>query len=160
MLISALSLDIIQMYSESSHFYSHITDMARMLALYRYGGIYLDTDVILLRNLNDIDDAVGMESGSLTSPWEYVPRTELNRIVVNGAQNRRAIMLGHSLLTTSIGAVMKFSRAESPFVLQCMQLALKRYNPTVWGSIGPDVRFPRSCLLHRADLWAMLWLSL
>lgn len=81
-------LDVVALYSQTEYFYSHITDMARMLALYRYGGTYVDTDIVLLRSLDDVDNVIGMESGSLLVPWDVVPASSNERAVANGAWRR------------------------------------------------------------------------
>lgn len=49
---------------ESSQFkVSHTSDMLRTLTLWRYGGIYLDTDVIVLKSFDDLsENFVGVES--------------------------------------------------------------------------------------------------
>ena len=47
---------------EVGHFwYSHVSDMLRLLVLYRYGGVYLDTDVVVTRSFHDIDNALGYQ---------------------------------------------------------------------------------------------------
>ena len=39
----------------SDHWYSHETNILRLLLLYKWGGVYLDTDVILVRSLNSLE---------------------------------------------------------------------------------------------------------
>ncbi|KAJ7969301.1 alpha 1,4-glycosyltransferase family protein [Quillaja saponaria] len=43
-------------------FYStHYSELVRLAALYKYGGIYLDSDVIVLKSLSSLDNSVGLE---------------------------------------------------------------------------------------------------
>ncbi|KAG2688051.1 hypothetical protein I3760_09G076100 [Carya illinoinensis] len=43
-------------------FYStHYIELARLAALYKYGGIYLDSDIIILKPLSGLNNTVGME---------------------------------------------------------------------------------------------------
>ncbi|KAG6695061.1 hypothetical protein I3843_09G076500 [Carya illinoinensis] len=43
-------------------FYStHYSELARLAALYKYGGIYLDSDIIILKPLSGLNNTVGME---------------------------------------------------------------------------------------------------
>ena len=77
-------IDVVDMYSDTEYFYSHVTDFARMLALYRYGGTYVDTDLILLRSLDDVDNVIGMESGNLLVSRDAIPSGNHNRVTANG----------------------------------------------------------------------------
>lgn len=97
--------DAAAMYGTTEYFYSHLTDFARMLALYRYGGTYIDTDILLLRSIDDMDDFVGMESGSLLTEWTHVPRGNMERVVVNGAATTHAwfiLVLCHCILIRAV----------------------------------------------------------
>lgn len=49
----------------SSYLFSHISDFLRFLTLYRYGGIYLDMDVVMLRSMEDVPpNYTGAESNT------------------------------------------------------------------------------------------------
>lgn len=49
----------------SSYLFSHISDFLRYLTLYRYGGIYLDMDVVMLRSMEDVPpNFTGAESNA------------------------------------------------------------------------------------------------
>ncbi|KAL5731403.1 lactosylceramide 4-alpha-galactosyltransferase [Ranunculus cassubicifolius] len=39
----------------------HYSELVRLAALYKYGGIYLDSDVIVLKPLSSLDNSVGLE---------------------------------------------------------------------------------------------------
>ncbi|XP_046858172.1 lactosylceramide 4-alpha-galactosyltransferase-like [Xenia sp. Carnegie-2017] len=48
---------------ERQNWYSHETDLIRLLLLYKYGGIYIDTDVIIVRDWHDLpSNVIGWES--------------------------------------------------------------------------------------------------
>ncbi|KAI4370885.1 hypothetical protein MLD38_019183 [Melastoma candidum] len=42
---------------------THYSELVRLAALYKYGGIYLDFDVIVLKPLSTLNNAVGLENG-------------------------------------------------------------------------------------------------
>jgi lactosylceramide 4-alpha-galactosyltransferase len=39
--------------------YNHVSDVARMVLLYQYGGVYLDTDYLTLRPLTALKNTLG-----------------------------------------------------------------------------------------------------
>ena len=41
--------------TRNSYWYSHETDLLRLLFLYKWGGVYLDTDMILVRSLDSLE---------------------------------------------------------------------------------------------------------
>ena len=50
---------------EGEHWYSHETDLLRLLILYKFGGIYLDTDMMIVRELHELPpNILGWESTS------------------------------------------------------------------------------------------------
>ncbi|EDW75882.1 uncharacterized protein Dwil_GK15176 [Drosophila willistoni] len=50
---------------QSRYLFSHLSDFLRYLTLYRYGGLYLDMDVVVLRSMEDIPpNYTGAESHS------------------------------------------------------------------------------------------------
>ncbi|CAG0914411.1 unnamed protein product [Notodromas monacha] len=40
---------------------SHTSDILRFATMYKYGGLYMDTDVIVLRSMDDLGNAVGLQ---------------------------------------------------------------------------------------------------
>lgn len=48
--------------------YAFVSDYARLWALYRYGGVYLDTDVELIRSVNDLCQRGGWMGRELPEP--------------------------------------------------------------------------------------------
>ena len=54
--------------SDGIHWYSHETDLLRLLLLYKFGGVYLDTDVIVVRSLDNlVANVLGWESKNLAN---------------------------------------------------------------------------------------------
>lgn len=43
-------------------YYIHYTELLRLAALYKYGGVYLDSDVVVLRPLDSLNNSLGTES--------------------------------------------------------------------------------------------------
>ena len=52
----------------SAQKYAFVSDYARFWILYKYGGLYFDTDVEVIRPLDDISDAVGKELTTGANP--------------------------------------------------------------------------------------------
>lgn len=48
--------------SKGKYWYSHMTDLFRTVALWRFGGWYLDTDVLVLRPLKALSNCAGFEN--------------------------------------------------------------------------------------------------
>merc|ERR1711933_342201 len=46
------------------YWYSHETDLIRLLTLYIYGGTYMDTDVVVINHMNSLQNLVAWESHS------------------------------------------------------------------------------------------------
>ena len=44
------------------YFYSHFTDMYRLLLLLNYGGVYMDTDILLQRDVSNLRNSLAIES--------------------------------------------------------------------------------------------------
>lgn len=77
-----------------SGLYGYVPDYLRLDVVYEQGGIYLDTDIELLRNLDDLlyQDAFGCVDGTLTwnagSGFGARPRMEILRVCRDYYQNR------------------------------------------------------------------------
>ena len=58
LIIDSPAHDFIEKFEKakrSSHWYSHETDLLRIFFLYKWGGVYLDTDMILVRSLDSLE---------------------------------------------------------------------------------------------------------
>jgi hypothetical protein len=54
----------IEEWKKSSNYFSHVTDAMRLALLWKYGGVYLDTDAPILRNIENIRNALGVQHPS------------------------------------------------------------------------------------------------
>jgi hypothetical protein len=52
-------------------FYSKVTNAVRALVVYKYGGIYLDYDMLVLRSLHDLSDTIAFETDSIIGSAYY-----------------------------------------------------------------------------------------
>lgn len=65
----------IPQYKSSSNYFSHLTDAMRLALLWKYGGVYLDTDAVVIRNLENVRNALGVQhtsdiaSGEINGMW-------------------------------------------------------------------------------------------
>ena len=50
----------IDKWKNREYFFSHITEIIRLATLWKYGGVYLDTDVVVMK-LDNLHNAVGAE---------------------------------------------------------------------------------------------------
>ncbi|CAA6671857.1 unnamed protein product [Spirodela intermedia] len=49
-------------WRKTKHYTIHYSELIRLAALYKYGGVYLDTDVIVLKPLSSLKNSIGMEN--------------------------------------------------------------------------------------------------
>jgi len=109
----------IEEWKKGPYFFSHITEIIRLASLYKYGGVYLDTDVIVMRDLGSLRNCLGTE--------------------LAGSQGEAKILNG---------AVLAFDRG-SPFIWEGMVEFNTTYRIDSWGWNGPELvtrvasRFPR-----------------
>ena len=106
--------------NESLHFrYAHESDLLRLVILSRHGGIYLDTDLLLLRPL---DDAI------VDNP---VLGVEYFKDTTQGSKTFGGMRLNN--------AFMGFPSPGNPYLDWIMQRVEESYNPKEWAAIGPDI---------------------
>ncbi|KAL6201664.1 hypothetical protein ACLB2K_025376 [Fragaria x ananassa] len=48
-------------WRKTKHYATHYSELVRLAALYKYGGIYLDSDIIVLKSLSSLSNCVGKE---------------------------------------------------------------------------------------------------
>lgn len=126
-------VDIPQRYFHvASNFKS---DIVRWFALDKYGGIYLDTDIIIIKDLNILYD-------------------KLNNL--NNIYGILDIEFG-----TKIGCCSLVMKANTNFSNACVNLVNKKlnyYKKLAWGDLGPDVvtqmykLFNKNLLLNSYDI--------
>ncbi|KAK8765078.1 hypothetical protein V5799_032318 [Amblyomma americanum] len=96
--------------NRSAYPVEHLADALRLAVIYKRGGVYLDSDVVMLRPLDMLPSFVSQ------SPAISAPRLEKGDSVSNG--------------------FLAFHRGE-PFLLELMNRVVKAYIPQAWASIGP-----------------------
>lgn len=113
-------LGVLDTRRTGEYWYSHETDLLRLLIMEKYGGVYLDTDVHVIK------------------PF---PRSLRN---VLGYQDRlttkRALKLA---LTKKLnGAVMIFERSNlflKKLIVEAINRLVRFYKPNDWGMLGPNL---------------------
>ncbi|XVF76793.1 hypothetical protein PTKIN_Ptkin13bG0295400 [Pterospermum kingtungense] len=88
--------------------FNHLSDLIRLAVLYKYGGVYLDTDFIFLKDLSGLKNTIGAQSiNQVTKKW-----ARLN------------------------GAVMIFD-IHHPILLEFLKEYATTFNGNRWGHNGP-----------------------
>ncbi|GER33172.1 alpha 1,4-glycosyltransferase family protein [Striga asiatica] len=49
-------------WKKTKYYPTHYSELIRLAALYKYGGIYLDSDMLVLKSLSDLNNTIGFES--------------------------------------------------------------------------------------------------
>ena len=122
-------------------FYSHVTDAVRLALLFRVGGVYLDTDVLLARpiRLAPPSRAEGATTRGMQPPTpssmatpSATPRPLHDALGIESYADPR---IGGPVLN---GAVMAFARG-SRFLWNCLHEFGADYQPGRWGWNGPEL---------------------
>lgn len=61
-------------WRKTKFYNTHYSELVRLAALYKYGGIYMDSDIIVLKSLSSLNNSVGME--------DKLPGSSLNGAVM------------------------------------------------------------------------------
>lgn len=61
-------------WRKTKFYNTHYSELVRLAALYKYGGIYVDSDIIVLKSLSSLNNSVGME--------DKLPGSSLNGAVM------------------------------------------------------------------------------
>ncbi|XP_047980454.1 lactosylceramide 4-alpha-galactosyltransferase-like [Salvia hispanica] len=85
----------------------NLSNLIRLAVLYKYGGIYLDTDFIILKNLEGLRNSIGAQSVDLFGNW-----TRLNN------------------------AILVFDR-NHPILYKFLEEFASTFDGNVWGHNGP-----------------------
>lgn len=88
-------------------FPQNLSNLIRLAVLYKYGGIYLDTDFIILKNLEGLRNSIGAQSVDLFGNW-----TRLNN------------------------AILVFDR-NHPILYKFLEEFASTFDGNVWGHNGP-----------------------
>lgn len=107
-------------WKRGQYLYSHFTDAFRLCVLWKYGGVYIDFDVLVLRDLGALRNSFGVEDEYGVDPlqpwWSSVlpARPSMNFAIAN------------------------FDRG-SAFLNYLMLQFHKVYDPAVWETVGPEL---------------------
>jgi Alpha 1,4-glycosyltransferase conserved region/Glycosyltransferase sugar-binding region containing DXD motif len=128
-------------WKTENYWYSNEANLLRLCLLYTEGGIYLDTDVILVRPL---------------VPRTFRPPRELSRDTFepNDSADETGLALDNAMARDGRSfhnAVMKFMQPGNPLLAAAITDFVQHYNGTVWGNNGPRV-FRRTCMVHTSML--------
>uniref|UniRef100_A0A6S9V4Q1 Alpha 1,4-glycosyltransferase domain-containing protein n=1 Tax=Chrysotila carterae TaxID=13221 RepID=A0A6S9V4Q1_CHRCT len=116
---------------EGPYYYSHLTDVLRLALLYKEGGVYLDSDVLLLRPFRLAD--VPTTHASLAPAAATAPMR--NAIGIESYTGSSWSPFRNHVLN---GAVLVFP-PSSPFLWNAMDEFARTYNPKLWGWNGPEL---------------------
>lgn len=108
---------------QSINKFVHMADAVRLLLLYRYGGFYSDTDMIILRDLTNLHNVVASDQVT-----EIMYTEDGHRIVGNKISN----------------AMLHMDKGQN-LVKCCMDNFKQAFTPRDWAAAGPD-------LIHRCFL--------
>jgi Glycosyltransferase sugar-binding region containing DXD motif/Alpha 1,4-glycosyltransferase conserved region len=115
-------------WKAQKYWYSNEANLLRLCLLYTEGGIYLDTDVILVRPLAAMEQSFVAQNADVN-----------DGLILDNTMARD----GKSFHN----AVMKFLQAGNPFLAAAIDDFVQNYNGTVWGNNGPRV-FRRTSTTH------------
>jgi Alpha 1,4-glycosyltransferase conserved region/Glycosyltransferase sugar-binding region containing DXD motif len=139
---TALWASRLDVWKTEKYWYSNEANLLRLCLLYTEGGIYLDTDVILVRPL---------------VPTTFrPPQRELSRDTFQprDSADETGLALDNAMARDGRSfhnAVMKFMQPGNPLLAAAITDFVQNYNGTVWGNNGPRV-FRRTSMAHMSML--------
>lgn len=129
-------LDGLADWRRGPYYYSHVTDAIRLALLFREGGVYMDTDVVLTRPIRLAATSGGPAHGTAPSPESsrasMTPRPLHDALGIESYADPRTKQL------TLNGAVMAFERG-SRFLWNCLHEFAADYKADRWGWHGPEL---------------------
>ena len=134
------------------NWYVDVSDLARLLLLYVYGGIYLDTDVIVVKPLVVVDVEDMNTNGNNNNNKRYTAPLPNNVLAWEQQQDDYDRSMS-SILTTkdngddkdshhqlANGAILKFLHPYNEFIGDCINEYMGTYSITnEWGYNGPQL---------------------
>jgi len=136
--LARLWADNLDFYRTEKFWFSNESNLLRLCLLYAHGGIYLDTDVVLVSPLVEEFDVAGAPSSGKDGDQQS-SRIHRKGLTVDNAMSRD----GGSYHC----AVMKFTKAGNHFLAAAIDNFFQNYNGIEWGNNGPRV-FKRTTLAH------------
>lgn len=97
--------------------YAFVADVARLKALYKFGGIYMDTDMELLKNIDDLLDNksfIGFESPEYVNSAIFgcEMKSDLVKQILNYYNNHKFILKNNQQNTTTIVKIITNTLVE------------------------------------------------
>lgn len=120
-------------WQQGPYYYSHLTDAIRLALLFRVGGVYVDTDVILTRPIMLTASASRTAlNAAAASPSSRAPPPLHDALGLESYADPR------TGLPTLNGAVMTFERG-SRFLWNCLHEFASDYKADRWSWNGPEL---------------------
>ena len=123
-------------WEKGPYWYSHLTDVLRLALLWREGGVYVDTDVVLMRPLpwplrlplllpRRTNESARSSGHGLSQAW--------------AAMGIESFVLGDPTMPILNGAVLLVPSRRSPLLWVAMHEFASTYHPELWGWNGPEL---------------------
>lgn len=148
--------------------YAFVSDYVRLYALYKYGGIYLDTDVEVLKSFDPFlcDDAfMSFESEERlsTAIIAAAPSSEWVKELLEGYHSRKFIVDGKMDLTTNVSYITDYFIKSGLICSGKLQVVKdvtiypsEVFSPKSWGTGVYNVTEATICVHHFAGTWHSL----
>jgi len=102
----------------SPHWYSHESDLLRFYFLYKYGGVYFDTDVVAVNSMNKFLDNMRVTPNTAIVSW--TPKGDIKI-------EKRPLM----------NCAVMYSTPNHPFLESCLKKFARSYRGNCWACNGP-----------------------
>lgn len=128
-----------ELLEESSYPFSQISDMVRVAILWKYGGVYLDLDCIVLKRLDSLRNALGLsefiynwvENGVMAFQSNHLFLLYLMHYMVHEFRADDWLSMGPSAVSNAIEDFCQEKHLEADRPMSCMgnvSLTLKAYH--------------------------------
>ena len=117
---------------KGKHHDSHLSDALRVFVLWLYGGVYIDLDMIFVRPLDMLCASAGSTTADAADTAHLMGWAACDNVI--GMQSP---LMNHS--DSANGAVMVFTRPNSPFLAHAIRELARSYLPLQHLSIGPHL---------------------
>eukprot|EP00736_Rhodelphis_marinus_P012286 Rmarinus@m.13262 len=114
-----------EQYREEGFFLNNLSNAMRLALLYKYGGVYMDTDVLSLRSIVDVRNTVGAERNECLDEDKEID-----------ADTHCSSDSGIPYTNSLCNAVLSFDQGH-PFLWALMQDFKNDYRGTQWAHNGP-----------------------
>ena len=116
---------VVGAYAEKK--YAFVADYVRFWALYHCGGVYLDTDMYVVRNMDDLLE------NELFLGWETKEKDYINVALLGASKNNESvesILKVYDTLEFDVNQLDKYivPRLVSPIVLKCSRIIIYPYD--------------------------------